>query len=69
MGRYCSIAEQVAVYGGDHAMERISTAPFTTGLPDYLPFWRTALAELGGGGELAGHAPPAVPRSACFHRP
>lgn len=57
MGRYCSIAEQVAVYGGDHAMERISTAPFTTGLPDYLPFWRTALAELGGG--RTGRACPA----------
>ena len=49
MGRYCSIAEQVAVYGGDHAMERISTAPFTAGLPEYLPFWRMALSELGGG--------------------
>ena len=23
-------------------------APFTAGLPEYLPFWRTALAELGG---------------------
>ena len=48
LGRYCSIAEHVAVYGEDHAMERVSTSPFI-GRTDNLPYWQAALADRGGG--------------------
>ena len=49
MGRYCSVATGVRVYGMDHPWERPTTAPFTYDL-DSQPFWRLAQRELGGGG-------------------